>query len=149
MTMILNEDTVKKAVESYFTALGFAVRTTPYPGSPGPDNVAYHEVKRQLWLVEDKGLQDDSANRLGGFQDGLGQLTRRDPSMWKEKSGFGPLVKEDIVYYALALPDRADYRALARSVRKDVRKALNLYLFFIEEGEPPLVTVIPPDEEVG
>ncbi len=126
------EAEVRAALKDYFEREGFRVWSGRTNHSPGPDLVCSHPSQRRLWIIETKGWTDNSADRRGRFESGLGQICHRDPAHCKNLAGFGVLLSNEMVTYGLAFPDGGEYRTLCQSVRKEVQRAFPLYFLFVK-----------------
>ncbi len=125
------ETEIQRIVASHLKNLGYKTWQPESKNHRGPDIVGYHVGLHHLWIVEAKGVIQDSANRRMAFETALGQICQRGTE-WKKATGCGVLLPTDIVTYGLAFPEGDDYRYLCRQLRSGVRSALSLYLLLMD-----------------
>jgi len=142
----LTELEVRATLKDYFESEGFTVRL----GSRGPDLVCFHPTWKRLWIIEAKGWTDNSTDRRDRFEIGLGQICQRDAANCKSLAGFGVLLPDEAVTYGLAFLEgdklvEFNYHSLCQSVRKEVRRALTLYFFFVKSDALAPTIIAPHD----
>ena len=137
--VMLNEETVKKAVEDHFCQEFLTQKRTKRNDS-GPDLILESKQPGLRWIIEAKGEIFDSANRLMEIQRGLGQLLQqiRDPEKQNAK-----------VMYGLALPDTSDYWPYLENHEEWVwvRKTLQLHWLLVNKDDKS-VRNIGPDKSI-
>ena len=117
-----HEGFVQKAIEAYFSTLGFDLESGSHA-----DLVARNKNTGERWLVEAKGV----TTSIGlDFRTGLGQLIQR--------------MEDPKTIHALAVPHVDRFVSQCREVPLWIRQALRLHWLLVNsEGG---VQVIPPDE---
>lgn len=120
-----NEGFVQKAIEMHFRNKGYELEIDKFA-----DLVCIHPTAKKKWIIEAKG----QSQSIGiDFRTGLGQILQK--------------MKEEDVFYAVAVPYSASFIRQCDNVPEWVRKSLRLYwLLIFEDG---IVKEIAPEECCG